>query len=374
MSAVRKPKAALPRTPIIYSPALDPVGEDEAEIGREIAETMIGISRTTYENSGHAIRSVHAKSHGILKAELEVPSGLPPQLAQGVFANAGRYPVLMRFSTIPGDLLGDDVSTPRGVAIKILGVKGERLMGSEGASTQDFIFVNGTVFATASPKAFLANLKLVAGTTDKAEGAKKALSAVSRTAEKVIEAFGGSSGLLKALGGEPANNILGETFWNQLPVCYGQHIAKLQLAPVSSELTALTGKKVDLGEGPDVLRDAVNDFFRAYEAVWEIRAQLATDLDDTPIDDPTTEWKEEITPFVTVGRITAARQTGWSVARASAVDDGVGFSPWHGIEAHRPLGAFMRMRKLAYAESQRFRSERNATPVREPDSLDNIPD
>jgi hypothetical protein len=52
----------------------------------------------------------------------------------------------------------------------------------------------------------------------------------------------------------------------------------------------------------------------------------------------------------------------------------MGFSPWHGIEAHRPIGAFMRMRKLAYAESQRFRSERNSTPVSEPDNLDVIPD
>jgi len=44
----------------------------------------------------------------------------------------------------------------------------------------------------------------------------------------------------------------------------------------------------------------------------------------------------------------------------------MGFSPWHGIEAHRPLGALMRMRKLAYAHSQQFRSERNRVPVSEP--------
>jgi hypothetical protein len=37
----------------------------------------------------------------------------------------------MRFSTSPGDLLPDSVSTPRGLALKIFGVTGERLPGSE---------------------------------------------------------------------------------------------------------------------------------------------------------------------------------------------------------------------------------------------------
>ncbi|MEQ1782574.1 MAG: catalase family protein [Hyphomonadaceae bacterium] len=374
MTAAAKPVARLPSHPVNYTPELDPIADDEGEVAAEITETMLGIARTTYGHSGHAIRSVHAKSHGLLKAELQVPLGLPPQLAQGVFSRPGHYPVVMRFSTVPGDLLSDKVSTPRGVAIKILGVQGDRLEGSEGATTQDFIFVNGPVFPTANPKAFLANLKLVASTTDKAEGAKEALSAVTRTTENLIETFGGKSGLLIALGGHPPTHILGETFWNQLPVRYGQHIAKLQLMPTSPELKALTNKSLDLGTSDDVIREAVIAYFRDHDAVWDIRIQLATDLDDTPIEDPSQEWKEDRSPFTTVGRITARRQLGWSGARSTAIDDGMGFSPWHSIEDHRPLGQMMRIRKLAYAESQRFRSERNATPVSEPTSLDAIPD
>ena len=366
MSATRKP-AALPLHPIVYSPELDPIAPDEAEVAREITQVMIDIARTTHAHSGHAIRSVHAKSHGILKAELEIPTGLPQQYAQGVFARPGFHPVAMRFSTIPGDLLPDSVSTPRGVAIKILGVEGERVEGSEGASTQDFIFVNGPTFATNDPKAFLANLKLVAATTDKAEFAKVALSSTLR-------AFGATAGPLRALGGQPATHILGETFWNQLPVRFGKHIAKLQLAPISLALIALKSEKFNLGDDPDVLRNAVNDFMSRNECVWELRAQLGTDLDDTPIVKASQEWKEEHWPFFPVGRVRAAPQTGWSETRSRAVDDGMGFSPWHAIEAHRPLGQMMRIRKLAYAQSQRFRSERNPTPVSEPDNLDMLND
>ena len=52
----------------------------------------------------------------------------------------------------------------------------------------------------------------------------------------------------------------------------------------------------------------------------------------------------------------------------------MGFSPWHGLQAHRPLGAIMRLRRLAYASSQRFRSQRNAIAVSEPTTLDAIDD
>jgi len=48
----------------------------------------------------------------------------------------------MRFSTLPGDVLDDSVSTPRGLAMKVIGVEGERLEGSEGDVTQDFVLIN----------------------------------------------------------------------------------------------------------------------------------------------------------------------------------------------------------------------------------------
>jgi hypothetical protein len=280
----------------------------------------------------------------------------------------------MRFSTIPGDLLDDKVSTPRGVAIKVIGVEGERLEDSEGARTQDFVMVNGPRFSARDGKAFLRSLKLIVPTTDKAEGSKEVLSAVLRGTEKLIEAFGGKSGTLRALGGEPPNNILGETFWAQLPLRYGDYIARFQLVPVSDDLVALTGKPIDLRGSEDALRDAVVEHFRTQGGTWELRAQLCDNLYDMPIDDPTAEWSEEHSPFIAVARLVARPQTGWSPARSAVVDDGMGFSPWHGLQAHRPLGAIMRMRKLAYATSQRFRSERNAVQVQEPTSLYEFPD
>ena len=42
------------------------------------------------------------------------------------------------------------------------------------------------------------------------------------------------------------------------------------------------------------------------------------------------------------------------------------FSPWHGIAAHRPLGAIMRVRKAVYEASSGFRAKANGVILEEP--------
>ena len=356
--------------PVRYSPDVETPEADEAETNRQLTETLLKISEITWKDSGHAIRSVHAKAHGLLNAELVIADGLPSELAQGLFARPGRYPVLMRFSTIPGDILDDSVSVPRGLGIKIVGVEGDRLPGSEGDTTQDFLMVNGPAFSASTAKAFLGNLKLLAGTTDKAEGLKKVLSAVLRGAEAALEAVGGESGTLKALGGHPETHILGETFYSQAPLRYGEYIAKISLAPVSPELTVLHKAHLNVNGVPDGLREAVKAFFATNSGVWELRAQLCTDLEKMPVEDSSKAWPEQESPYVTVGTITAAPQDSWSAANVKAIDDGMSFSPWHGIAAHQPLGSIMRVRKQAYQSSAGFRGSHNGCPMHEPRRAD----
>lgn len=362
----------MPQSPIRYSPSVETPEDNEAETTREMVEALRSISETTYKDSGHGFRSVHAKGHGLLRGELEVAAGLPPTLAQGLFAKSGRYPVVMRFSTTPGDILDDSVSTPRGLAVKIIGVDGERLPGSENDTTQDFVLVNGPAFGAPTAKKFLGNVKLLAKTTDKAEGLKIVLSAALRGLETLVEAVGGESGTLKSLGGHPETNILGETFFSQAPIRYGDYIAKVAIAPVSPELTALTKKPLASDGGPDVLRDTVRSFFQNNEAVWEVRVQLCTDLETMPVEDSSKPWPEDQSPYVAVGRITVKAQDAWSAENAKAVDDGMAFNPWHGITAHQPLGSIMRVRKAAYEMSARLRGQHNGCPMHEPRAMEKI--
>jgi hypothetical protein len=356
----------MPPSPVPYQPSVEIVPQDEPETIKQLIETLLQISDVTFADSRHAFRSVHAKSHGIVEGELEVLPDLPPELAQGLFSKPARYPVVMRLSTIPGDVLEDDVSVPRAVAVKVIGVEGERLPGSENDQTQDFVMADGPAFSAPDAKKFLANLKLLAKTTDKAPKLKKALSRVLRGLESGFETVGGESVLLKTLGGHPANHILGATFFSQAALRYGDYIAKVGLFPASHELRALRDKALPVTEDKDALRHAVRSFFASGDATWELRVQLCTDLNTMPVEDASVRWPEDQSPYRPVARITATRQDTWTEEKVRRVDDGMAFSPWHGVAAHRPLGSVMRVRRETYRASARFRGERNGCPMREP--------
>ncbi|MDO9381571.1 MAG: catalase family protein [Hyphomicrobiaceae bacterium] len=353
-------------SPVPYSPDLEKREPDEGETGQKLNETLLSISETTAKDCGHGLRGVHAKSHAILEGTFKVHDGLTPELAQGLFAQPNNYAAVLRVSTIPGDILDDHVSVPRGVALKITGVVGDRLPGSEGDSTQDFVLVDGPAFAAPTASKFLGNLKLLARTTDRAEWAKIALSKVLRGVEKGIEAVGGKSPLITTLGGHPLTNPAGDIFYSQTPFRYGNYIAKFSLAPISPNLTALTGVEIDLSGRRDGLRDELGRVFTSDGGSWEFRVQLLTDLQDMPIEDASVVWPEDKSPYVAVATFTVGPQTAWSAGRARIGDDQLAFSVWHGLQAHQPLGSVNRVRKDAYAASAAFRGRVNKCPMSEP--------
>ena len=350
-----------PVTPLRFSPTTEKVQADEATTNAELVEQLLKISQITYADGQKALRSVHAKSHGILTGTLTVADDLSPVLAQGLFSATGDYPATLRFSTSPGDLLPDSISLPRGLAIKIEGVSGELLAGTQG-TVQDFLLITGKTFLAPDSKHFLRSLKLLASTTDKAETLKVVLSAVLRGAERALEAAGGESGTLKALGGYPETHILGESFFSQAPLRYGDYIAKIGLFPASPELMALIDAPLDLNHDPDALRHAVKAFFATKTGAWDLRVQLCTNLEEMPVEDASKAWDEAKSPYVTVARLDVPAQDSWSETSRQAVDDGMAFSPWNGLAAHQPLGSIMRARRLAYPASANFRLEKNGCP------------
>ncbi|MES2289845.1 MAG: catalase family protein [Pseudomonadota bacterium] len=370
---VRDPSVAPAGAPVRYSPDVEAVEADEAAVNGELAETFLTIIETTHRDLDHGLRGVHAKSHALLRAEFRVLDGLAAEFAQGLFAKPHSYDALIRLSTGAGDLLPDAVSLLRGIAVKVIGVEGARLDGSEGATTQDFLMANGKTFPAPGPKKFLANLKLLAKTTDKVEGLKKAVSAVFRTLEKGVEALGGESPFLETLGGHRHTHPLGESFFSQAPIRYGDYIAKFGLVPLSPSFTALVDTEIAIHGRDDALREEIGDIITTTGGAWELRVQLCRDLYANPIEDASVEWSEDDNPYVAVAVLSVAPQTSWSWDRSRVLDDETAFNPWHGIEAHRPLGAVMRARKVAYAASSGLRGKFNGCPMHEPASAD-LPD
>src|ERR1700761_4412942 len=283
--------------PVKFSPSVEVPEKDELKTQGELIETLLSISKTTLKDEHEALRAVHAKSDGLLKARLIIAEGLHETLAQGLFAKPGEYDAVIRLSQAPGDLLPDTVSTHHGFGLKIKGVTGEHLPGSQ-PDTQDFLFANGKAFNTPTAAGFLKTLKGLAGTTDKAEGLKVALATALRAVESTLESVGGQSALLTSLGGHPATHIVSEEFFTQVPIRYGAYIAKLGLFPATPEQKTLADSEVDLASEFDAHRQDVRSYLEATHAVWELRAQLCTDLETMPVEKPDKAWPEDKSPYL----------------------------------------------------------------------------
>ncbi|MCE4226647.1 catalase family protein [Methylobacterium sp. C25] len=351
--------------PVRYSPDVEDVKPSEGQTIEQLNQTFDTILQTVADDSGHAVRAVHAKAHGILEGTLTVEADLPLELAQGMFATSGEHKVFMRLSTNAGDILPDAVSLPRGLALKVLDVPGERLPDAEG-TTQNFIMVNGNVFQAPDAEKFLGSLKLLAKTTDRIERVKVAASSVLRGVNKALQAVGVESPAIASLGGAPNVDPLGETYYSVTPFRYGDHIAKFSLAPVSHSLTARTGNSIDATGRPNALRETVQSEMQGIEGVWEFRVQLCRDLKRQPVEDPTIEWNEDEAPFVKVATVRVQPQDSWSSERVDAVDEHMRFSIWTGLVAHRPLGNINRARNATYQHSAEFRQRFNGCPIHEP--------
>ena len=358
--------------PVRYRPDVEQPESDEAETLAGLEEQFKKIMDITSEDYGHAVRSVHAKGHGLAYGRLHIPGDLPPELAQGLFATPGVHDAILRFSTNAGDLLDDSIRLPRGVALKVLQVEGERLPSRDGDATQDFVMVNGPAFGAPTPKKFLGNLKLLAATTDKAEGAKKLLSAVLRGVEATLEAVGGESATLSSLGGAKPVHPLGATYFSQTPFRFGEYIAKFQLVPVSN-IKEYADETINATGRPDAIREAMNELLASQGGTWELRAQLCTDLDEMPIEDASVVWDESRSPYRTVATLVVEPQPAWTHGESEHREDVLSFSPWHGLLAHQPLGGVNRVRSHAYQFSADYRGAINGCPVHEPRELADLP-
>ena len=92
-----------------------------------------------------------------------------------------------------------------------------------------------------------------------------------------------------------------------------------------------------------------------------------------PVEDAAIEWDEAASPFEVVGTITFPLQDCFSDSRRVWADDVLAFSPWNGVEGHRPLGSIMRIRRHVYQVSSDRRHRLNAIDRSEPRSASDVP-
>jgi len=361
-----------PHSYVRYQPDLERPFPNEEELIGQVVEAMEHANQQVAAKHRHGLRDAHAKSHGVLVGELRVEPDLPDHLAQGLFTAPRTYPVIVRFSTAPGDLRSDQVPVQRGMAIKVIGASGPRAI-DDGHTTQDFLLVNHPTlpFGTIGDYAKLQNLlERQPRQSDQqlqlsglaARLAARALTRVGRPIPPAIETLSAAN-----------NHILGETFHSMAAIRYGNYIAKISAAPRSPNVRALSGQPVGKRRGESSLRDLVVDFFTHDSAEFELRAQLCVDIDQMPVEDASVLWPEQLAPHEVVAVLHLPAQDAYSDARRRYADDVLSFNPWHALEAHRPLGSIMRSRRVAYPRSSNFRHNVNGIEHHEPSGIDELP-
>lgn len=107
-----------------YHPGVKVTQPYEADDIAAVREIFAELRAYAFEKHRHGLRDAHAKSHGVLRGTLRVVDDLPGELRQGLFAQPCELPVIVRFSTAPGDIVPDGVAAARGMAIKVLDVDG----------------------------------------------------------------------------------------------------------------------------------------------------------------------------------------------------------------------------------------------------------
>lgn len=351
------------KNPIMYHDGIEHISSDESRVHQGLRKEFHKIISTTHRDHEWAARGVHAKSHALLEGTLRVHDDLPEVLAQGLFSHPETYSVVIRLSAIPGDPLRDAVSGPRGFALKINDVKGPLLPDNEGVPVQDFLFVNGPVFAAPDAKGFLRTLKLLTLTTDRFEGLKAKLSQFLRGIQKRLTRLGRSNDTIGVLGGYLPSVPVADRFFSQVPLRFGQYIAKFDVVPSSESFQSQQGKLLDIDKDPLAIRHALEELFRTEGGSWTLRAQLCRDVTENPVEDAAHVWPEENNPYLPLATITVPPQEAWSKERAHLLEDTLSFSPWHGLEAHRPLGNIMRARREMYAFSSKLRTRLNGCPL-----------
>lgn len=356
-----------------YSPNVEVQVENEAKIIDEIVVAMGRSHRIAFDNHRHAIRDAHAKGHGFLKGELIIRKDLPRHLQQGMFAKGATYPIVIRLSSAPGEIQSDTIPAPRGMAIKVIGVEGERLLPNDRGHNQDFLLVNIPVLSFGTVLDYKKVQRRLEQKADSSEFVQRAMAWVARGVEKVVDAAGGEpSATLRGLARDNGH-LLGETYHSMAAIRFGEYIAKISVAPLSENVKALTGKEFeDIKDS--TMRDLVVEHFRLEGAEYEMRAQLCTDLNRMPVEDAAVLWSESLSPHQPIATLRIPPQDAYSPARRVYGDDVLSFNPWQGIIPHRPLGSIMRVRIKAYERSAQFRHDMNMTERVEPNNITEIPD
>lgn len=322
---------------------------DENALAGQMADAIEKSIRTLYQ-AGHARRDAHPKAHAVLRAEFRVNASIASNLAKGIFIPGKTYEAWIRFSNALQD--DDNKQDARGMAIKVMGVPGEKLLESDrDATTQDFVMINHPVFFLNDPQRYLSFIK--------ESGSHSLLSKLTIPVTLGLE----GTLIAKELGKGRPSNPTQIRYWSTVPYQLGMG-SERQAIKFSVKPSSTTIDPIPDNPGPNYLREALRATLRKTDVTMKFLVQPRTS-DSLSVEDAMTEWKEEQAPFYEVATVYIPRQD-FDTPEQNAFAENISFNPWHSLPEHRPLGIINRLRKVVYDHTSRVRHSMNSVERREP--------
>ena len=304
-----------------------------------IEDTPAGIMR----------RDAHPKMHGLVKADFIVEPNLPPQMRVGLFGEARTYPAWIRFSNGAQAIKPDIGRDIRGMAIKVLGVPGEKILeGERNERSHDFIL--------ASTSFFMEDVETVDAFARATTGGVMAKIGFGLTHWRVL--------WMAFKSFRKFSNPLQIRYFSCTPYLFGTEAVKYSAIPAFAAPDPIPDPPSD-----DYLRLAMARQLAAGEALFDFAVQFRTDDDAMPIEDSGREWPEALSPFRKVATIRILQQEFDSDEQRRFAED-MSFTPWHALPEHRPLGGINRGRRTIYEAISKFRHEHNRAGRQEPADRD----
>ncbi|KJX95874.1 catalase like protein [Zymoseptoria brevis] len=313
----------------------------------EVSEQFNRMQMMNFNEHHHCLRGTHLKTQGCVMGKFVVHENLPAHLAQGMFAKAGTYDVIMRYSSLTPKILPDNAPQPRGIGMKIFGVEGEKIWGQD-KGTQDFTFNNYPVLELRTPK----------DTHEIADSLERNWKTLEKFATELSERPDAEVACMPAR--LPKQHMVAMKEWSQSAYRHGDYVAKYGVFPKGEEQIKLENELIADDAAINILSQHTRQFHQNHKVTYSFCAQLLQNLDEQPVEDIGVEWDEKKYPFEEIAHLEFDPQDSWLPEFRVWWDDRITCNSWHGLKAHQPLGSTNRMRRVVYAESRKLRLRVNA--------------
>ncbi|MBD2595327.1 catalase [Nostoc spongiaeforme FACHB-130] len=353
-----------------------------------------------------AKRDTHSKTHAAVQGTLEIfdfdeaaikqelrqRTALPEaeiqgiSLKQGLFAQAKQYPVWLRFASGAFSVKNDYEGDTRSMAVKIIGVEGERIPHSHELHTHDIIVHNHDVFFVRTIKDFYSFFLTIY---------RAGLFPLLRLLVLIwLKLHPYEATLLQTSFKRFPKSLLTERYWSasayavglksdfdpsqvgRFPVEYPAVIkygfvpvssqAPHQLLPLESRPESELQRVKTSGAEDNYYREDIMQALAKPDAeyTWDFQIQFQT-KPEMSVDDSTIVWSEEESPFFTIGRLTVKHQKVDSPLENN-FGENLRFSPGNGLAVHRPVGAINRLRSIVYPIVANSRHTKRGVKYQEP--------